>query len=101
MNRFRFDNTESYTRADLKLLNHRCNRALRKCKHSEEKSVQERIAERVQTAFDTERARWRGPSGAGRVFGVHHDCERSMEVSAAAINLGDCKKLGDLCKSMP
>ena len=66
MNRFRFDNTESYTRADLKLLNHRCNRALRKCKHSEEKSVQDRIAERVQTAFDTERARWRGPS-AGRV----------------------------------
>ncbi len=66
MNRFRFDNTESYTRADLKLLNHRCNRALRKCKHSEEKWVQDRIAERVQAAFDTERARWRHTS-VGRV----------------------------------
>ena len=57
MNRFRFDNTESYTRADLKILNHRCNRALRKCKHSEDKSVQHRIAERVLAAFDSERAR--------------------------------------------
>ena len=36
MNRFRFDKSESYTRSDLKLLNHRCNRALRKCKHSQE-----------------------------------------------------------------
>ena len=61
MNRFRFDTTESYTRADLKLLNHRCNRALRKCKHSEEKLVQ-RITERVQAAFDTERARGRHTS---------------------------------------
>ena len=72
MNRFRFDKTESYTRSDLKLLNHRCNRALRKCKHSQEKSVQDHVAERVQTAFDTERARWRDPSadrvGAWRVI---------------------------------
>ena len=65
MNRFRFENTESYTRADLKLLNHRCNRPLRKCKYSEEKSVQDRITERVQAAFDSERARWRDTS-AGR-----------------------------------
>ena len=61
MNNFRFDNIERYTRADLKLLNHRCNRALRKCKYSEERSVQDCIAERVQAAFDTERAHWRGP----------------------------------------
>ena len=66
MNRFRFDNAENYTRADLKLLNHRCNRALRKCKHSEEKSVQDRIAERVQAAFDTERVLWRDTSSVGR-----------------------------------
>jgi hypothetical protein len=65
MNRFRFGNTEGYTRADLKLLSHRCNRALRKCKHSEEKSVQDRITVRVQAAFDRERARWRDTS-AGR-----------------------------------
>ena len=64
MNRFRFENTERYTRADLKLLNRRCNRALRKCKHSEEKSVQDRIKERLQAAFDSERARWQGPSSA-------------------------------------
>jgi hypothetical protein len=61
MNRFRFENTESYTRADLKLLNHRCNRALRKCKHSE-MSVQDRITERIQAAFDSERARGRDTS---------------------------------------
>ena len=54
MNRYRFDKAENYTRADLKLLNHRCNRALRKCKHSEEMSVQDRITERIQAAFDSE-----------------------------------------------